>query len=165
MHGYECMVWVSNMLYMEIIIQQDNYFPGNATFMKINFRQTVSIETHTPILIQVNNFYYGIRVRNQLQFLCYTGFIMGDLQFWLTPKQLDNFFQNLVLFGRVVHFEWNIFVWNWSNTINNYSALWILMAWCFSTRASVATVLRMHPCIVSCLWVNSMRPSDAHMHP
>ena len=27
------------------------------------------------------------------------------------------------------------------------------MAWCFSTRASVATVLSMHPCVSSCLWV------------
>ena len=30
---------------------------------------------------------------------------------------------------------------NWSSTMNIYSALWILMAWCFSTRASVPTVL------------------------
>ena len=28
------------------------------------------------------------------------------------------------------------------------------MAWCFSTRSSVATVLRQHPCISSCLGVN-----------
>ena len=28
------------------------------------------------------------------------------------------------------------------------------MAWCFSARALVATVLRMHTCISSCLWVN-----------
>ena len=35
------------------------------------------------------------------------------------------------------------------------------MAWCFSTRASVATVLSMHSCISSCLWVNSLGPSDA----
>ena len=37
----------------------------------------------------------------------------------------------------------NIFVWNWFNTVNIKSVLWILMAWCFSTRASVATVLSM----------------------
>ena len=29
------------------------------------------------------------------------------------------------------------------------------MAWCFSTRASVATVLTTHPCISQCLRVNS----------
>ena len=34
-------------------------------------------------------------------------------------------------------------------------ALWMLMAWCFSTKASVATVLTMHPCISRCLRVNS----------
>ena len=33
------------------------------------------------------------------------------------------------------------------------STLWILMAWCFSTRASVATVLSVHPCLSSCWWV------------
>ena len=35
-----------------------------------------------------------------------------------------------------------------------WSALWTLMAWCFSTRAAIATVLSMHPCISRCLWVN-----------
>ena len=30
----------------------------------------------------------------------------------------------------------------------------MLMAWCFSTRASVATVLTMHPCVSQCLGVN-----------
>ena len=28
------------------------------------------------------------------------------------------------------------------------------MAWCFSTKASVATVLTMHPCVSWCLRVN-----------
>ena len=35
------------------------------------------------------------------------------------------------------------------------SALRILMTWCFSTRASVATVLTMHLCISRCLRVNT----------
>ena len=36
-------------------------------------------------------------------------------------------------------------------------ALWILMPWCCSTRASVATVLITHPCIPSCyLYVEIM---------
>ena len=38
--------------------------------------------------------------------------------------------------------------------MNAYSALWILMAWCFSTRASEATVLTTHPCVSRCLRVN-----------
>ena len=33
------------------------------------------------------------------------------------------------------------------------SALWILMAWCFSTRASVITVLTKPPCVSRCLTV------------
>ena len=31
----------------------------------------------------------------------------------------------------------------------------MLMTWCFSTRASVATVLTMHPCVSQCLGVKS----------
>ena len=29
----------------------------------------------------------------------------------------------------------------------------VLMAWCFSTRPSIATALCTHPCVSSCLWV------------
>ena len=39
------------------------------------------------------------------------------------------------------------FVWNWTNAMNIWSVLWILMAWCFNTRVSVATVLSVHTCI------------------
>ena len=38
--------------------------------------------------------------------------------------------------------------------MNVQSALWMLMAWCFSTRASVATVLTTQPCVSLCLGVN-----------
>ena len=48
----------------------------------------------------------------------------------------------------------HIFIWNWSNELNVESVLMILMAWCFSTRASVATVLTTHPCVSRCLRVN-----------
>ena len=71
----------------------------------------------------------------------------------LTLKWLGHIFQNLISFSDAVHLMCNIFIWNWSNTMNVYSALWILMAWCFSTRASVATVLTTHPCISRCLRV------------
>ena len=43
----------------------------------------------------------------------------------------------------------NILKWSWSNTINIYSALLILMAWCFIYKASAAIVLPMHLCISS----------------
>ena len=66
-------------------------------------------------------------------------------------------FQIVISFSRIVSYYSNISVWNWFNTINIHSALWILMAWCFSTRASVATVLSMHPCLSRCLWVNGGR--------
>ena len=40
---------------------------------------------------------------------------------------------------------------------NTYlSKLWILMAWCFSTRTSVVTVLSTHPCFSSWLCVNQI---------
>ena len=34
------------------------------------------------------------------------------------------------------------------------SCLWVNVSQCFSTRASAATILNMHLCISSCLWVN-----------
>ena len=56
----------------------------------------------------------------------------------------------------------NVSVWNWSYTLTTYSGLWILMAWCFSPGASLATVLRMHPCISSCLWIKSIENMACH---
>ena len=40
------------------------------------------------------------------------------------------------------------------------------MAWCFSTRASVATVLTMHPCVSRCLRVKTLRQRQncCHFH-
>ena len=76
----------------------------------------------------------------------------------LTLKQLGHSFKKLILFSHVVHYEWNVVVWNYSNTMNIWSTLWILMAWCsISTRTSVATVLNMHLCVSSCLRLNSLR--------
>ena len=46
------------------------------------------------------------------------------------------------------------FAWNWSNARNIWPALWVLMAWCFSTRTSVASVLSIHPCVSRFSWVN-----------
>ena len=89
---------------------------------------------------------------------------------WLTPcpritvwpfQQLGPFFQNVILFSIVVYCKCEIFVW--SNITNILSTLWILMAWCFSTRASVTTVLSIHLHLSSCLWVVSLRPGDTYM--
>ena len=38
------------------------------------------------------------------------------------------------------------------------------MAWCFSTRASVATVLTTHTCVSRCLRVNTLRPRQNGHH-
>ena len=65
------------------------------------------------------------------------------------------FFKISFHFLMFIHYKCHILVWNWSNTMNISSALWVLMSWCFSTRASVATVLSMHPCVSSCLGVNA----------
>ena len=50
----------------------------------------------------------------------------------------------------------------WLQNIGLHSALWALMAWRFSTRTSVATVLSTHPSVFSFLGVNcgsgSLRP-------
>ena len=69
----------------------------------------------------------------------------------LTLKQPGHFFKILfvnifkanIIFSSMKLPEW-IHIW---------SALSILMAWCFSTRASVATVLSANPHIPWCLWV------------
>ena len=37
------------------------------------------------------------------------------------------------------------------------------MVWCFSTRASVATVLTTHPCVSRCLRVKQLKPKEAYM--
>ena len=83
----------------------------------------------------------------------------------LTLKKLGIFFQNVILYSNVFCSKCNILVWNWSNTMNIFSALWLLMAWCFSTRPAVATVLITHPCVSSCLWVNQWLTRDwSNMH-
>ena len=73
---------------------------------------------------------------------------------WISPQTFNDwviFFQNVISFSDAVHLMCNILIWNWSNTVNVKSALWILMPWCFSTMASVATVLTTHPCVSRCL--------------
>ena len=59
----------------------------------------------------------------------------------------------------VIHFLWNV-----SNVMDIYRALWILMIWCINSRASVATVLNMQPCVPSCLWVITLRPRQNCRH-
>ena len=46
--------------------------------------------------------------------------------------------------------------------MNIYSALWILMVWCFRTRASVAKALSTHICISSSLWDNMLTHHIQH---
>ena len=84
----------------------------------------------------------------------------------LTLKWLDIFFcQDIALFSNVVLYNCNISILKWSNTMNIKSALWILMAWCFSsTKAAVATVLSMCLCFWGCVWVNTLRPRQNGRH-
>ena len=49
----------------------------------------------------------------------------------LTLQQLGNFFQNVILCN-IICYNCDICVWDWSNAMNIISALWLLMAWCFS---------------------------------
>ena len=79
---------------------------------------------------------------------------------YLTLKQLGIlFFQNMILFYNIFHVANAILVWNWSDI---FSVLLLLMAWCFSTRAAVATVLIMLPCLSSRLWVNQYHSCYYH---
>ena len=72
---------------------------------------------------------------------------------------LGHFFQNVISFSDAVHLMCNSFIWNWSNTMNVYSALWILMA-CDCQVALLLQVLTMHPCISRCLRVKPSWLSD-----
>ena len=81
-------------------------------------------------------------------------------------RQLGEFFSNVISFSNFVQYQCHILVPKLSNTLNNSSALWILMACCFSTRASVATILSTNPCVSRCLWDNipSYRLSRIVLH-
>ena len=79
----------------------------------------------------------------------------------LTLKRQGHFFHYVISFFNDVHNKCNSFVWNWPNTMNISSALWVLMAWCFSNRASVARVLSTHSCISQCLRLQVW--SDIHL--
>ena len=73
---------------------------------------------------------------------------------FITLKQVYFVFQHLILSSNLVSWQCNIFAWNWNNAMQGFfSALSILMAWCFSTRASIATLLDKQICVSSCLWV------------
>ena len=63
-----------------------------------------------------------------------------------------------ISFSNVIPHQCNITLWNRVSLINFQSALWILMAWCFSTRTLVATLLSMHLCVSSgilCLYAHA----------
>ena len=74
----------------------------------------------------------------------------------LTLKQLDYlFFQNVILFSNMIHYKCSILNKTGpTHWILYQHCMWILVAWCFITRALVATVLRMCLCISSCLGAN-----------
>ena len=73
-----------------------------------------------------------------------------------TLKQLGYFLQKFILVFYVIHCRRYPCTWNQLNTT---TALWILMAWCQSAGALIATVLIMHWCVSKYLGVNWSRPS------
>ena len=74
----------------------------------------------------------------------------------LSPKEADIFFFKIWFYlPMLVTVDW-LFLYETDPTqINIHSALWILMPWCFSTRASVPTVLKTHPCVSNCKLVDA----------
>ena len=73
---------------------------------------------------------------------------------WLNPKTTGlSFVQNVMFICNVAHYKGYVLVRNWFNTMYISFALWISMASCFSSRASVATVLSTHLCLSSCFGV------------
>ena len=57
----------------------------------------------------------------------------------------------------------NVLRWMPQDLTDDKSTLVHVMAWCFSTRASVATVLTMHPCVSWCLRFNYITIIMKHM--
>ena len=72
-------------------------------------------------------------------------------------------FQNVIFLFKNIHCLFYIPHWKWSTITNTQSALWLLMAWCFSTRPSVDTVLIIHPSVSSGLWVNIHPNAYGHL--
>ena len=68
---------------------------------------------------------------------------------------MGHFFSTCYFFqekSNIVHYECNILVCNCrSNALNIFSVLWILMAFCFSTKALADAMVSTHPLISSCL--------------
>ena len=79
----------------------------------------------------------------------------SSMIYHLTLKQLHHFAQNVSLIYLIAHSKC-ISVWISGSTLNTRSVLWILVARCFSTRASVTTMLVMHPLVSSCNMVNTI---------
>ena len=139
--------WIRNSLGMWLLIYvciKDNQYQGHLEVMywamKVFFF-FLSKQSPNSWISQVTSF---SNTPNQF------------IQRSLTPSPLNNWviiLQNVILFSDVVNHKCNILIWNWSYTMHISSALWILVAWCFSTRASVATVLTTHPCVSRCLLV------------
>ena len=50
--------------------------------------------------------------------ICIIILVWGDMIECLTLKWLGHFFQNVISFSDAVHCTCNIFIWNWSNTMN-----------------------------------------------
>ena len=80
---------------------------------------------------------------------------------WFTPScttkknELFNLFWFSIYFYSLMLFDMNvIFLHKLVKRHCISSQHWMLMAWCFSTRPSAATILSTHPCISSCLWVD-----------
>ena len=67
---------------------------------------------------------------------------------YLTPEQLEFFFSkyDLVVLNAVLNLC-HLSVRTKSSGINVYSAMWLLMASCFITRALVNILLNKHPCV------------------
>ena len=58
----------------------------------------------------------------------------------LTLKGWVTFSWNCILDSMGINLKSNRFLWNLCDTTYTESVLWVLMAWCFSTRASAATI-------------------------
>ena len=59
------------------------------------------------------------------------GLDISSVHLSLTLKHPGHLFQNVILVCRIICCKWNICIWNHSNTMVTYLAMWILKACCF----------------------------------
>ena len=61
---------------------------------------------------------YTIKCKHNIAVICFVGVVLQSLDDYLTPKRLGHFFKDSILNRKFVHHKCDIFIWNWSKTMD-----------------------------------------------